>query len=846
MFKSRRSAYEAMVTEKCANEEIEAMRSVLKHEGWLDNPELPEGWKVRQTKTNTFYMDRGGQMFKSAKQAAKFVSDYVQFFSQEDVDKINKVANINQPSKEKKEPEWNSNDPLLPPGWMSRMWKKRRMVKKPDGIVFKSLRLALEHLMKYKKFSEAEMIREGLLHEGWMRMEAPKNWLYKPEASNHYSIRFLSENGIKYESKVQALNYLRETNQLNDELREIFDKTGKENKKKLKGITGSWGLDNSLPESWKSKCNQGNPLNKSVMSPDGRVFESVVKAYKYLCEQDDSEALRNVKISMKNSLLKDHGYKESESLPDGWIFKEDLLDQVNFITGAGLRLASIDSARSHLLRQKQDQESLKIFEDFVTEFNKNKHLKFQKFVNKEWLDTDDTVPKGWMTKSIAHKETKMIKHPDGQVFSSRTSALQHMINIQADEDSIQELRGCLRHEGWTVHPNLPENWFYKEFFYGNKQNTIFLTRRGEVVRSKDAVEHIKKDLQATEKEIENLETFVSSLNSVSSKKKNEKKHKKYYAPGNGKMKIEAIQKLLNSEDEVNIKEARSLLKERGWKENIYLPVSWMTKIPKQIGLINVISPSGQLFNTYKALIGFLKDNPDYHEDDIRRLAIFPDGIRHKKVESLIANVLPHPSIAIAEKTNTGSRTLKQYITAIRSKSDPSEILKIKKDLLNCGWKEDASVVPRNWILRQRPGQTTITFVTDTGDVLGNVKEANRYLKERGNGHTFYIDGAKCKSLFVDNYELELRRIEKVTKVKEELSTNIPSTITISKVKEEAKEANEKIPRKHVSDKFSMDVLDMDRNKSISGLKSMFQQLEKFKKSVLSSPSTNSSFDFDLL
>ena len=152
------------------------------------------------------------------------------------------------------------------------------------------------------------------------------------------------------------------------------------------------------------------------------------------------------------------------------------------------------------------------------------------------------------------------------------------------------------------------------------------------------------------------------------------------------------------------------------------------------------------------------------------------------------------------------------------------------------------MIPRNWLLRQRPGLTTITFVTDTGELLGNVKEANKFLKERGNGHTFYIDGEKCKSLFVDNYELELKRIEKFTKSKGTHTDNVPA----SKVQGTSKEHPENLTKDYVKEKFSLDVLDMDRNKSISGFKNMFQQLEKFKKSVLSSPSTSSSFDFDLL
>ena len=146
------------------------------------------------------------------------------------------------------------------------------------------------------------------------------------------------------------------------------------------------------------------------------------------------------------------------------------------------------------------------------------------------------------------------------------------------------------------------------------------------------------------------------------------------------------------------------------------------------------------------------------------------------------------------------------------------------------------MIPRNWLLRQKPGLTTITFVTDTGELLSNVKEANKHLKTRGNGHTFYIDGAKCKSLFVDNYELELKRIEKLSKV----------NANASQVQEARKENKEMMSKNYVSEKFSLDVLDMERNQSISGFKNMFQQLEKFKKSVMASPSTGSSFDFDLL
>ena len=106
---------------------------------------------------------------------------------------------------------------------------------------------------------------------------------------------------------------------------------------------------------------------------------------------------------------------------------------------------------------------------------------------------------------------------------------------------------------------------------------------------------------------------------------------------------------------------------------------------------------------------------------------------------------------------------------------------------------------------------------------------------------------------MDNYELELKRIEKSAKVKEVNLPNIPSTVTISKVTTNTNKVNEagtgdkqEEQNNPIAEKFSLEVLDMERNKSIAGFKNMFQQLDQFKKSVLSSSSTNSSLDLDLL
>ena len=299
---------------------------------------------------------------------------------------------------------------------------------------------------------------------------------------------FLSEAGVRMDSRVRAINHLRERNLLTEQLHASFDDLGKKSRPEKKSetplqrpqvnveenlIDETFALDETLPESWKSKPDKANPSKKSVMSPDGRKFESKVKAYKYLCEQSECEDLNKVKLSMKKSLINHDGFKESKALPHGWIYKEDFMKQINFITDKGMRFASIESTRSHLLKAK-DQESIKIFEEFLSQFNRSKSS------NDVWIDNDETVPKGWLTKTVPNKDSGSVRHPekrlfqlpDGREFTSRTSALHHLVSVQvqAEEETvevmmmimimlmmmmIQELRGFLHHEGWQVHEHLP-------------------------------------------------------------------------------------------------------------------------------------------------------------------------------------------------------------------------------------------------------------------------------------------------------------------------------------------------------------------------------------------------------
>ena len=196
-FRSRRQAYQVMVREGQTNATIEEMRGCLKHEGWSDNADLPEGWKVKSTNTNTQYMDRGGQIFKSALAAAKFVSEFSSHFSQQDVEKINKLARWKQQAKARSEPEWNSQDVNIPSGWLSRKVGKRKVLKDLKGTVYKSVRAALQETVVKGERERAETLRRCLeREEGWAWLDLPgeTGWLYRHQAG--YSLHFIAPTGV--------------------------------------------------------------------------------------------------------------------------------------------------------------------------------------------------------------------------------------------------------------------------------------------------------------------------------------------------------------------------------------------------------------------------------------------------------------------------------------------------------------------------------------------------------------------------------------------------------------------------------------------------------------------------
>ena len=214
---------------------------------------------------------------------------------------------------------------------------------------------------------------------------------------------------------------------------------------------------------------------------------------------------------------------------------------------------------------------------------------------------------------------------------------------------------------------------------------------------------------------------------------------------------------------------------RGWEENDFLPPGWWHRKPKpgsSSRQIQVLSPEGRRFTSYKGVLEHLRSHEMYSQVDIERMKRFPDGVLKERVGQ-------EQKISV-----------KEYQGALARGETGPELENIRNQLRSRGWREDGRLVPRGWMFRQRPGLHHIDFITEMGEQLKSVRDANKYLVV--NKFDFIIDAKLCREAFVDNYELELRRIEKNSNLEKPVAQPVlPAGITLRKVAPEKTEESDR-------------------------------------------------------
>ena len=156
---------------------------------------------------------------------------------------------------------------------------------------------------------------------------------------------------------------------------------------------------------------------------------------------------------------------------------------------------------------------------------------------------------------------------------------------------------------------------------------------------------------------------------------------------------------------------------------------------------------------------------------------------------------------------------------------------IRAGLREAGWREDPDLVPAGWMFRQRPGLATVQFISQQGRQFHSVKEANTFLAS--NKVDFLIRGSLCQAAVVDNYELELKKIERRTNLGKSAPPALPSLpagISLSRLDSSAPTRELPLSKHSQEFRFSLENFKTDNTSiSISEFQNVFKQLETFKR-----------------
>ena len=77
------------------------------------------------------------------------------------------------------------------------------------------------------------------------------------------------------------------------------------------------------------------------------------------------------------------------------------------------------------------------------------------------INVDYTIPKNWKAQ-ILDDGRKVLVSPSGALFLTRRLALKQMLESKEfTKEEVEEMRGCLVHEGWIMDNKLPSGWMMK-------------------------------------------------------------------------------------------------------------------------------------------------------------------------------------------------------------------------------------------------------------------------------------------------------------------------------------------------------------------------------------------------
>ena len=523
-FPNRRAALQHMLKDGHPEEEVEAMRAVLRHEGWEENRHLPHNWFYKQgSSKDRWILTDEGHMFNSFQSCLDFMKSEKSKYPDSCeaslkilmAEKCNLVR-LSSASSNNTESTGKGNsrevnqaslvDTSLPLGWKSiKLSGNSTNYFSPDGKKFQSLLACWQFMLKGNfKFKDMDKIKKSLSVEGWAENNLlPEGWLIKKHSDQTQGF-ILTDSGELLDSFQVASEIIEDSPEYGDEASENIRKLEMQ-KNKAENIKMAWKEDHEMPTGWKYRTNDKE--KKQFLAPSGRQFVSRKLAYIYMIKANAN--ISDI-VTIKKQLMHCDGWEQSHLIPLDWIFKEvpvtQTISHIEFISSEGAVLGNskraIDYVKSSVVYASD--ECIRGIDELVAQRLANRRMQCK---GNGWSE-DPNLPSGWKLKKLP-KNKCLILSADGKQFKSRPEVLQFLSKAGMQED-VKKLRGGLMLEGWRTDKNLPGHWLYLPTLYGSKAGQRVLTPEGLELRSfRAASEYLKKNSKMLS--AMKIEKFMASI-----------------------------------------------------------------------------------------------------------------------------------------------------------------------------------------------------------------------------------------------------------------------------------------------------------------------------------------------
>ena len=732
-------------------EELENMRRYMLKNGWETSENLPPKWifKDRSSRsksgihTSINILANEGGHFESLNTAEEYLG-FVTGYTEDDVRKLTLFGEELCTKRRTLHGEWKEVEGL-PEGWMMRTVEVKEYYLTPKKEQISSMRLSLQYLIEQgAPESDIDTMKIFMLNHGWEASEhLPAGWVFK-YSNDLKAFQAMSKEGQYFQSLLSIAKELTTNKNYGEEDVDRFSAFNKNFSKRRDGLLGV-----NLPKTAKVKYENGrvkdglmsegeailaSPENKKVksdfsdvpllppgwrdggsttrdfiISPSGQQFTSRAKAIQHMIKNNgDPEDIAEMK-----RMTVHEGYQPHHLLPPGWIHRSAVSENIHrdhsnirFLTTEGdilesFRKTGIYMKNSPNYGDADIERVMELMQTNVKERRKNRPPK------------TEAVQPGVTRKPEFARKVEFHITSDGSQFANKRLALKFLISDNYPEAEIEKLRGLMEEkDNWKRDHMLPEHWMYIKHQHAS---LVFVTNLGDVLSGVQAAQNLieaqyKPDIVANFKNFTDIQAVISRSNryvwreddtTVPEGWKSRKTGtKEYILSPDGHQFCSRKQGLLymikEGFEQEELEEMRRMMECEGWEKSEFLPEGWIIqnswtlyKADHKLSF-QIMSPLGEVFDSYRTVTNFMKKSSDFGQEDIN------------KINKLIAFNLN-----------------RQKSTAPKVKQDQE-------------WKEDDSL-PKGWKVRRSgsSGAQTEIFLTSQGQQIVSLPSALEHVVKHG-------------------------------------------------------------------------------------------------------------------